>query len=266
MIELTHWFIFPIAVVVATIAMSTFASGALFFTPIFMFLGIDPVTSIGIALIIKSFSYASGLFFHSRKKYINYKIGWISLTVSIPAALIGVYLAGIIDPSYLKIIFGLGLLFIGYEMYKTVSTKTVDSVTKFEKIRYKSSFKETFMTFAAIGGLLLGMISGGLGELLGYNLIKKYKVHYKVAVSTTIFTVTFTTIAASIGYFYEFFTTYALDVMDQVVNLITFAVPGVFVGSFIGTHITYKLKQSTLMKFLSGVLVVPGILSLTTIW
>ncbi len=55
--ELTfhYWFMFPISIAIATIAMSTGIGGAVFFSPIFMLaLKIEPSVAIGTALITES--------------------------------------------------------------------------------------------------------------------------------------------------------------------------------------------------------------------
>lgn len=50
---------------------------------------------------------------------------------------------------------------------------------------------------AGVGGLFVGMISTGLGELNGYFLLQRCRVPSKVSVATSIFVVALTALSAS---------------------------------------------------------------------
>ena len=66
------WFMLPIAIMIATIAMASGVEGATFFTPLFILaLGLSPEIAIGTGLITEVFGFASGLFAYSRKRLID---------------------------------------------------------------------------------------------------------------------------------------------------------------------------------------------------
>ena len=56
-----YWFMFPVAILVATTAMASGVEGATFFTPIFLLvLGLPIEVAIGTGLITEVFGFASG--------------------------------------------------------------------------------------------------------------------------------------------------------------------------------------------------------------
>jgi len=75
-LSLEFWFMFPVSVVVATVAMASGVEGATFFAPIFMLgLGLPAEVAIGTGLITETFGFASGLFSFGRKRLIDYRLG-----------------------------------------------------------------------------------------------------------------------------------------------------------------------------------------------
>ncbi len=64
---LDYWFMLPISVVFATVAMASGVEGATFFTPLFILaLGLPPEIAIGTGLITEVFGFSSGLFAYTR--------------------------------------------------------------------------------------------------------------------------------------------------------------------------------------------------------
>jgi hypothetical protein len=112
------WYLFPVSIVIATIAMSSGVGGAVFFSPLFMLaLKLDPKIAIGSALATELFGFASGLVAYYKAKLIDFKLAKGLLIFSIPAAIIGTTYGGLIPPVVLKSIFAVGLLFIGYQLF-----------------------------------------------------------------------------------------------------------------------------------------------------
>ena len=53
---------------------------------------------------------------------------------------------------------------------------------------------------SGIGGLFVGMVSSGLGELNGYFLLQRCRVPSSVSVATSVFVVAITALIASVGH------------------------------------------------------------------
>ncbi len=84
-----YWFMFPVAILVATTAMASGVEGATFFTPIFLLaLGLPIEVAIGTGLITEVFGFASGIYAYNRKRLIDYRLGANLLIVTVPMALL----------------------------------------------------------------------------------------------------------------------------------------------------------------------------------
>ena len=273
--ELTteFWYLLPISILIATIAMSSGIGGAVFFSPLFIIgLGLEPKIAIGTALATELFGFSSGLQAYWKSKLIDFKLGLNLLLFSIPFAIIGTVYGDLIPPNILKGIFGIGIIFIGYQLYaswreeereKLEGDHNKESGTNHESTltdadgkvyNYTVCKKNLGRFFAAIGGTFLGMISVGLAELQEYHLVAKCKVPTPVAVATSIFVVVVTVLVASIGHFYEF-AQEGGDVMNQVLNLIIFTIPGVIIGGQIGPKLQ-KVIPADKMKIAIAILFV----------
>jgi uncharacterized membrane protein YfcA len=181
--SLEYWYLFPVSIGIATLAMASGIGGALFFSPIFiLWLKLDPTVAVGVALVTELFGFSSGLVAYVRAKLIDYRLGGQLLVFSIPGAIVGVLGADLFPGIVLKTIFASELVDRAGNTY-----------------RYTVCNKALGRTFAAIGGAFLGMISVGLAELQEYHLVARCKVPSPVAIGTSIFVVVFTVPGVLIG-------------------------------------------------------------------
>jgi hypothetical protein len=269
--NLEYWFMFPIAILVATTAMASGVEGATFFAPILiLLLGLPPEVAIGVGLITEVFGFASGLYAYQRKGLIDYRLGVSLLAATIPLALIGTWLSGVIDPDLLKLILGIGLLVMGANFLRTPShdeihrlnqkTQEFNSNDKVnclitatgEEIRYQICNPTEGRFIAGIGSLFMGMVSTGLGEMNGFYLLRRCRVPGRVAVATSVFVVAITALVASTGHLIKFVQAGG-DSLPVVMSLVIFTVPGVVIGGQIGSSVASHIPQSMLERGL-GVL------------
>ena len=116
--SLDYWFLFPIAVMIATIAMASGVEGATFFTPLFIILlGLPTDVAVGTGLITEVFGFSSGVYAYVRRGFIDYQLGRTLLGVTIPVALLGTWLAKVIPDDVLKGILAVGLLAIAISFF-----------------------------------------------------------------------------------------------------------------------------------------------------
>lgn len=64
-------------------------------------------------------------------------------------------------------------------------------------------------------------------------MVARCKVPTPVAVGTSVFVVVITVFVASVGHFYEFATN-DVEMLNQVLNVIIFTIPGVIIGGQLG--------------------------------
>jgi len=279
------WFLFPISILVATIAVSSGIGGAVFFSPLFMLiLNLSPKLAIGTALITGLFGFTSGTVAYFKTKLIDYKLAFNLLFFSVPSAIIGSLYAGSFPPAVLKTIFAAGLIFIGYQMFS--SARREDKELKKNKNENKDKeiknlkreltdkngrvFHYTIHNlnmgrlFAIIGGIFLGMISVGLAELQEYYLVAKCKVPTPVAVASSVFVVMITLLFASAGHFYGFFIKGG-EVFNQMLSIVTFTIPGVIIGGQIGPTLQMIIPEEKMKAAISILFVLVGFFILCTL-
>jgi hypothetical protein len=260
-----YWFMLPISILVSTIAMASGVEGATFFSPLFILaLRLSPEVAIGTALITEVFGFASGLFAYARKRLIDFRLGGSLLIVTIPMAILGTWLSGIIDAEYLMIILGVGLFVVALsclrkpepkviqaldsglaQEFKAKKAETILKTADGEEIHYTVCMRTEGMTLSGIGALFMGMVSTGLGEMNGYFMLQRCRVPSKVSVATSVFVVAVTALIASAGHFIQFARSGG-TVLQTVLSLIIFTVPGVIIGGQIGSRIASRIPQRLL--------------------
>jgi hypothetical protein len=279
--SLEYWFMFPASILVSTLAMASGVEGATFFSPLFILaLRLSPEVAIGTALITEVFGFTSGLFAYTRKKLIDFRLGLNLLVVTIPLAIIGTVIAGIIDSVYLMIILGVGLFVVALSFlrqpdhkdvvlmdrqivdeYGGKNAQTVLVTAEGEEIRYTVCNRTEGRILSGIGALFMGMVSTGLGEMNGYFLLQRCRVPSKVSVATSVFVVAVTALVASTGHFIQFVKNGG-GVLETVLSLIIFTVPGVIIGGQIGSKISSKIPQRALEVGLAILFIIVAALTL----
>lgn len=262
---LEYWYVFPVAVVFAATAMASGVGGATFFAPFFIIgLGLPPEVAIGTGLITEVFGFASGVYAYSRRKLIDYRLGASLLVATVPAALAGAWVSGSIAPETLKVILGTGLFAVALSFLRTPKQAEVMRLDEAIDRDYGRARGETCLTpatgepicytvcnrlegrtIAGVGGLFVGMISTGLGELNGYFLLRRCRVPSKVSVATSVFVVAVTALSAAAGHLAQFVRS-GPEVLATVGSLILFTVPGVVVGAQLGSALASRISQHAL--------------------
>ncbi len=279
--SLEYWFVFPVSIVFATIAMASGVEGATFFAPYFMLgLGLPPEIAIGTGLITEVFGFASGLYAYAHKRLIDYKLGFTLLLISIPFSLIGSWASSKVQPDILKAILGMGLVAVAASFFRSPEPKEVVKLDQDIEKEYGGEKAETCLVarndekicytvcnrnegrfFAGLGGLFIGMISTGLGELNGYFLLQRCRVPSAVSVGTSVLVVAVTALAASAGHFYKFAQAGG-ETLQIVLNLVIFTVPGVIIGGQIGSLLSGKIPQKIFERSLGILFVLVALLML----
>ena len=264
------WFMFPIALAIATLAMASGIGGATFFSPLFILaLRLEPEVAIGAALITETFGFASGMFAYIRDKVIDFKLGGIMLMATVPMAILGTYLGGILDPAILKLILSAGLVAVAIsflhapdsEEVKLINAQAMETLSNTnpeacivardgEQICYVVKRKFEGLISGGMGGLFVGLVSTGLGELNDYFLLKRCKVPSRVAVATSVFVIAVTVLAASGGHVARFAQA-GPETLNRVLSLVVFTVPGVLIGGQLGPRLAARIPEHTMQVVLA---------------
>lgn len=263
-ISFEFWFMLPVSILIATTALASGVEGATFFSPLFILaLGLPPEVAIGTGLITEVFGFSSGLYAYASRRLIDYRLGGALLVVTIPAALLGTWISGVVDPEILKTILGVGLFAVAASFLRSPDEEAVETLDA--DAREKEEQAETCLTtsegeeicytvcnrtegrlIAGIGGTFIGMVSTGLGKLNGYFLLQRCRVPSKVAVATSVFVVAVTALVASTGHAVQFFRGDTSE-LGTIVNLLIFTIPGVVIGAQLGSLVARYIPQQVLM-------------------
>ena len=278
--DLTYWYLFPIAIGIAFLANGAGIGGATFFSPLFiLFLGLEPKVAIGAALVTEVFGFASGVTAHMRARTIDWKIARSLAVAAVPAAVIGALLAGVIPADLLKLLLGVGLLAIALAFIRhhhaekeTAAIARGEGVVQpsiqrhivardGETLDYQLCRRTEARWAGGLGGLSVGLISTGLGELNDYELVMRCRVPTRVAVATSVVVVAVTALAASVTHLAGFVQDGG-STLDTVFSIVIFTVPGVIIGGQFGPQLSRRVRGESLIHLLGWIFLAVAVITL----
>jgi uncharacterized membrane protein YfcA len=265
-VVLAHWWVFPVAIVFATLAIGSGVSGALFFSPFFMYgVGLEPAQAIGAGLMTEVFGMGNGLRSYVQQEVVDYRTAKWLLAGSVPAIVVGALFSSAIPPTILKIVFGIGLIVLsGFlvffpapddcepgekegELIREKSAdkgETVIEAADGEEFRYPTCWRPPGVAMASAGGLITGMISAGLPEIVTAQLVLRCRVPARVAVATSVFVLAITAGVGAVVHAAH---------AEPVWYVVVWSIPGVLIGSAVGSRVG-KYLPDDLMETVLGVL------------
>lgn len=260
------WWILPVSVLFSTIAVGSGVSGALFFSPFFMLVvGLVPVQAVGAGLLTEVFGMGNGLRSYVRAGTVDYGTARWLLLGALPTVVVGALLADQLPGGTLKVIFGLGLLVLAgffvlvrrpgecepgdramplIEQKSRARGTTVIEARDGKVYTYKTCWRPPGVALAAIGGLFTGLISAGLPEISTTQLVIRCHLPARVAIATSVFTLA---IVALVGA-----GIHALAA-EPPWHVVGWSIPGVLVGSTIGSNVGKHLPGPALERGLGVV-------------
>lgn len=266
----SRWYLFPVSVAIATVAMASGVEGATFFAPLFLLgLGLPPDVAIGAGLVTEVFGFASGVAAYVGQRLVDYRLAGTLLLVTVPCTLAGTWASARMDAVILKAILGVGLAALGVSFLRAPDPQTVARLDQEATappargrscrtprggpaICYTVCNRAEGLTIAGVGALFLGMISTGLGELNGYFLLQRCRVPSRVAVATSVLVVAVTALVAASGHVWRFAHAGGGG-LGVVAGIAAFTVPGVVLGGQLGSAVSRRVPQRIMERSL-GVL------------
>ncbi len=260
-----YWFMFPVAIGVATCAMLSGIGGAALFTPIFVLLFplLGPeyvlsstVAAIAAALITQTFGFLSGFIGYQRRGLIDYGLAKRMLVVSVPVAVFGALIATSINDAFLLAGYATLVLILGIGLVRQGVPKATASDVP-QELRFVvdragnehrfadpgHSKRGTMMTVA--GAFLTGLVSVGIGEVTISQLTKR-GVPIAVAAATSVLVVIVTVATASPTLAIQLVREGGMSAIPW--NLLLWDIPGVLIGGQIGPRLQGKIKQITMQR------------------
>lgn len=258
----------PVGIVIATIAMMSGVGGAIFFSPFFMLvLKLDPLLALGSSLAIEVFGFTSGVIGYTLKKSVNFRLIRGLAWLTVPATVGGVFLGRLFPVVMLKLILALLLLFLAWQFLlkdkkcipKDPRCTGIDPGNPGDK---DVSITPGLRSVCLFGGLLMGMISSGLGEVNEYVFLKKLRISVPVASGTSVFLVALSAIVGVVSHAYFLLSHGGMEVFGEVASIVLFAVPGVVLGAQIGVRVVRHINEQAMGKFMGSIFLLLGVLTM----
>ncbi len=240
--------------------------GGVFIVPALQLLPLSieftPQMAAGTSLAMIVFKALSSTSRYTQQKRIDYRIGLLLATVTIPGALVGALLTKEIPSFMLRLIFAFFLLYVASRMFFTYS------LGKFSILENRGggwsrcivdSDDNVYQYSAnmAIGlplGFLAGVSSGLLG--IGGGALMVPILHFALcfpmhlAVATSAFTMIFTSISGTTTHYY------AGNIQFDYALILSV---GVVVGAQIGAQVAKRISSKNLQRVFGGILVLMSI-------
>ncbi len=268
-----YWFMFPVAIVIATTAMLSGIGGAALFTPMFLIvfplLGAEytmstAVTAIGAALLTQTFGFASGFIAYQRQGLIDYKSALPFIAVAVPIAILGALLSQTADANLLKGTYAVLMAILSVILLRRPAA--VEGTPRIGaeaggasprearelKARDGTSYRYTAprqglgAVATGIGAFLTGMVSVGIGEVIMGQLVKRHRVPLPVAAATSVLIVISTVTAASFTQVVALIAEGGIEAVPW--NLVMYTIPGVIIGGQIGPRVQGKVPQTIMVR------------------
>jgi uncharacterized membrane protein YfcA len=236
--------------------------------------GLSPVQAVGAGLLTEVFGMGNGLRSYVQARLVDYATAKWLLLGAVPLVVVGAIAADMIPSRVLKTIFGVGLLILaaflvlvrspeecepGDRALPLIDRKSQGRGTTVIRARdgtvyeYPTCWRPPGVLMAAVGGVLTGMISAGLPEISTTQLVVRCRVPPRVAIATSIFTLA---LVAAVGA-----AIHALSA-EPVWHVVAWSIPGVLIGSTIGSRVGKYLPAPIMEKALGVVFGGVGVLVL----
>lgn len=236
--SLIYWKIFPVAIVIASLANSSGFGGGIIFQPIFIgIMGLHPAQGVATGMLTELCGMSSGAIRYFKQGQIEFDIAFTLILFGVPGLIIGNHLLTILSPDILRIIFGT-LVFI-VAVWTLVST-----IQKKKGTRYNIEVEEVYPVFWVpfLGGVSSGVSAVGTAESM-FPLLERYlKVKPHRAIATAIL------IEASMNWLAT-----ALNLSSGLIRweVAIYTIPGVIIGGQLGPRIARWLPALTLKYLFS---------------
>ena len=279
-----YWFMFPVAIVVATLAMLSGIGGAALFTPIFILLFplLGPeyvlhstIAAISAALITQTFGFFSGFIGYYRRRLIDFALAGRILRVAVPVGVIGALTASYVHDSVLLAGYAILVAVLAIVMWRNKPPARSEEFglegpprSLVDSHGHEYRYAEPRLgwgsySLTGLGAFLTGMVSVGIGEVTISKLTRK-GLPIAVAAATSVLVVIVTVALAS--------TTLAVQLIRDggwtavPWDLLVYDIPGVLIGGQIGPRLQGKIAPHTMRRAIAVLFVILATAMMTVAW
>ncbi|MCL7415588.1 MAG: sulfite exporter TauE/SafE family protein [ANME-2 cluster archaeon] len=251
-IDLTYWYLFPVGIVIATLAMSAGISGANFWIPVYLIcIKLDPLVTFWLALITMIFGFGSGVIKNIHQGTVNWYLVRQYLIPTVPGAVIGALLTSYVNGEILVFIFGSFIFIYGIYMLKSCISSPN------EPIRHDKIFRG----IGFLAGFLKGLIATGLGKLIVPGMWNYEKVrHPSEVIGSATVIIFIVNVVAALTRMNNDFVGVLMDNNDTLSSVLVFVLPSVVIGGQIGPGVIKDVNAAHLKLYISVLLIFVSLL------
>jgi uncharacterized membrane protein YfcA len=282
-----HWYLLPVGFGIAFLAMSSGISAGNFWVPVYLFWSrFEPPLAFWMTLATMLCGYGSGVVRNLCQGTFDRRIVARYLPFTMPAALIGGYLAPALNVSWLLLLFGIFVFGFGVRIFVQATRSTgLDRLGRHgrtfsapkgpsspqcgggfrweEGVGARLDANITERGIGLLGGLLLGLITVGLGELLLPRLLAERKsLSPAQVVGSTVLVIFVTSLAAALARLNGPFLTALGEQRATLLGALVFAGPGVILGGQLGPMMARGLNMRGLRWYVAVILLLVSVLML----
>ena len=242
-IDLTYWYLFPVGLVIATLAMSAGISGANFWIPVYLIcVKLDPLVTFWLALITMIFGFGSGVVRNIHQGTVNWYLVRKYLIPTIPGAVIGSLLIFYVNGEVLVFIFGSFIFIYGSLLLKS-SISSTKAPVKHNKIFW------------------------GLGKLIVPGMWNHEKVsHSSEVIGSAVVIIFIVNVVAALTRMNHDFVSVLMDNSNTLSSVLVFVLPSVVIGGQIGPRVIKDVNADHLKVYISLILIFVGLLIFSRLW
>ena len=249
---------------VGALASMTGIGGGVLMVPILsLIFNLPTHKAVGTSLSVIIFTSIASTFAYYRQKRIDYKIGFVMSSATIPGSLTGAYLTTLINERELGIIFALFLIFVALRMILNLNTglrwdhalgslgslrrKIVDADG--EVFEYSVSLPLGF-SVGFLGGMSSGFLGIGGGSIMVPILHIVMNLPMHVTVATSMFIMIFSSVFGTAQH-----AAYGNVVFEYTIPMAL----GVIFGAQLGAHVAKRVSGKSLKRLFAVVLILVGV-------
>ena len=269
MIELPIWSLFPLALVVSTISVAGGMGGGLLYTPLLVLgYGLSPLLGLATALVLELFGFVSGLVQYVRLKSIDYSLVKKLIIFSVPGTIVGVMLSRVIPSNVLQWLLAGTLVYLSI-IFLRGHIKTKPKHPHYTGLKHphpEVDVTSQILASTMFGGGLVGLLSGGLGEINEYNFLTKIGLKPAHAAGTSVMLVSISALVGIILHGLLFVYEGETLQLQSLAPILLYSVTGVMVGAWLGVRIATHIGVRHLKYLLATLFCFSALLAIISQW
>jgi uncharacterized protein len=256
---LQHWYLLPLGIMIATLAMSSGISASNFTVPLFVLvLGLPPKVAFWLALLSMMFGFSSGAIRNYRAGTIEWYLVGRYAALSAPAGVVGAILSNYAPQNILLLVFAAFVCIYGAAMIIRFVRKSDGN---------SEPHDDVYLGWSGAAGFLHGLIATGMGKfMVAVCLNHRRCTQPAMAVGTAVVTVLIVNTCTFVARINAEMLTALAGNAAQITSIACWLIPGVLIGGQIGPRLAANLSRRHLQGYSGILLVVVAVLIVARVY